>query len=86
MYQSNWRILTNHAILILGALFMIMPVWIAFSSSSYTPEHIFQNGLQFWPGDHFFENYGAILFDPSATKGRVTALEMLFNRMVLGLG
>ncbi|MEK9817786.1 MAG: hypothetical protein VW447_11930, partial [Limnobacter sp.] len=86
MYQSKWRIFTNHTILILGSLFMIMPVWIAFASSTHTREFIFQNGLQFWPGGHMIENYGAILFDPSATKGRVTALEMLFNSMVLGLG
>ncbi|PTB98429.1 glycerol-3-phosphate ABC transporter permease, partial [Thalassospira xiamenensis] len=86
MYQSKWRSITNHVILILGSLFMILPVWIAFVSSTHTREFLFQNGLQFWFGGHFLENYGAILFDTAATKGRVTALEMLFNSMVLGLG
>ncbi len=86
MYQSKWRIFTNHTILVLGALFMILPVWIAFASSTHTREYVFQHGLQFWPGGEFFSNYGAILFDAEATKGRVTALEMLFNSMVLGLG
>ena len=47
MYQSKWRIFTNHTILVLGALFMILPVWIAFASSTHTREYIFQHGLQF---------------------------------------
>jgi|TARA_R110001583_G_scaffold178786_2_gene334890 sn-glycerol 3-phosphate transport system permease protein len=86
MYQSKWRVLSNHIILILGAIFMIAPVWVAFASSTHTREYLFQHGLQWLPGGHFFETYSAILFDPAATKGRVTALQMLFNSMVLGLG
>ncbi|WP_339773995.1 sn-glycerol-3-phosphate ABC transporter permease UgpE [uncultured Thalassospira sp.] len=86
MYQSKWRVLSNHIILILGAIFMIAPVWVAFASSTHTREYLFQHGLQWLPGGYFFETYSAILFDPAATKGRVTALQMLFNSMVLGLG
>lgn len=86
MYYSKWRMITNHIILLIGVVIMITPVWIAFASSTFSREYIFQHGLQFGLGGHFLENYGAILFDSNATKGRATALDMLFNSMVLGLG
>lgn len=86
MLQSRWRVLSNHLILILGTLFMVTPIWIAVMSSTHTPDVLFKEGVQFLPGGHFFENYGDVLFDPESTKGQVTALGMLGNSMVLGLG
>lgn len=86
MLQSRWRVLSNHIILILGTLFMVTPIWIAIMSSTHTPEVLFREGVQFLPGGHFFENYGDVLFDAESTKGQVTALGMLGNSMVLGLG
>lgn len=86
MLQSRWRALSNHIILILGTLFMVTPIWIALMSSTHSPEVLFKEGVQFLPGGHFLDNYGAILFDADNTKGQVTALGMLGNSMVLGLG
>lgn len=86
MLQSRWRVLSNHIILILGTLFMVTPIWIAIMSSTHSAETLFREGMQFLPGGHFLENYGALLFDPKNTKGQVTALGMLWNSLVLGLG
>lgn len=76
----------DHIILISGVLFMLLPVWIAFASSTHRPEVILGQGLQFWFGDYFWETYSAVLFESTGFTGKVNALLMLGNSMILGLG
>ncbi len=86
MNQSLLRTLTNHAILILGTIFMGLPVWVAFMSSTHAPETLFREGLQFWYGGHFLETYTEVLFVEGGVMKKVTATKMLLNSMVLGFG
>ena len=57
MKNINWRIASNHLILLIGVIFMSLPVWVAFSTSTHTAETILREGLQFWPGSNFIETY-----------------------------
>lgn len=86
MKSINWRNISTHAILIAGMLFMTTPVYIAFMSSTHSAETLFTEGLQFWFGGHFFENYRTVLFDEGGVMKSVTALRMLGNSMILGVG
>ena len=52
----------NHCILLMGLIIMIVPVWIIFASSTHTSLFINTNGLQFFLGDNFIENYSRVLF------------------------
>lgn len=82
----NGRQITSHLILIAGAVFLIAPLWIAFMSSTHSAETLFRDGLQLWIGDHFWETYSAVLFETGGVTKNSTALTMLWNSTVLGLG
>ena len=84
--QSIWRKISTHSILILGALFMSLPVYIAFMSSTHAPETLFREGLQYWPGGHFLETYREVLFAAGGVMKKVTATRMLMNSVILGVG
>lgn len=76
----------DHLILIAGVLFLLLPIWIAFASSTHPPETLLADGLQFWFGDHFRETYSAVLFENTGFTEQVNAVLMLKNSMILGLG
>ena len=80
----NGRLLFRHTVLILGALFLSLPLWIAVMSSTHSPETLFREGLQFLPGDHAFETYRALLIESAQLP--TSALRMLANSLILGLG
>ncbi len=86
MKNLNLHTVSTHLILILGTLFMTLPVWIAFMSSTHTAETLFNDGLQFLPGGHFFDTYNEVLFKEGGVMKSVTASKMLINSTILGLG
>ncbi len=86
MKHWNWRLITTHAILIVGVLFMSLPVWVAFATSTHAPETILRDGLQFWPGGHFLETYEQVLFVEGGVMKSVLGTTMLKNSLILGIG
>jgi sn-glycerol 3-phosphate transport system permease protein len=86
MKSINWRVVSTHSILILGALFMITPVYVAFMSSTHPADTLFTDGLQWWFGGHFLETYNTVLFEEGGVMKSVTALRMLGNSVILGVG
>ena len=76
----------THLILICGAIFMTLPVWVAFATSTHSAETILREGLQIVPGPHFFETYNEVLFVEGGVMKKVTATTMLKNSMILGVG
>ena len=86
MKNINWRILSNYIILLLGVLFMSLPVWVAFSSSTHTAETILREGLQFWPGPTFIETYREAMFEAGGVMKSVLGITMLKNSLILGIG
>ncbi len=75
----------RHGILVSGALFLTMPLWIAFMSSTHSPEVLFRSGLQFLPGDHGVETYRE-LFTIASGILPASAFDMLMNSLILGVG
>ncbi len=82
----NRSAISTHIILICGALFMTLPVWVAFATSTHAPETILREGLQIWPGGHFLETYNEVLFVEGGVMKKVTATAMLKNSLILGVG
>ena len=76
----------NHFILLIGLTLMIIPVWIIFASSTHTSLFINTNGLQFFLGDSFKENYSSVLFKKAGFFQEITALKMFFNSFVMAMG
>lgn len=86
MKQWNWRLITTHAILLVGVLFMSLPVWVAFATSTHSAETILRNGLQFWPGSDFLKTYKEVLFVDGGVMKSVLGTTMLKNSLILGIG
>lgn len=76
----------DHAILILGALFLIVPVALAVMSSTHTAADIHMNALSLLPGGHGVETYTRVLTHRGGFTGEVTGLRMMLNSLVMGLG
>ncbi|WP_421091326.1 sn-glycerol-3-phosphate ABC transporter permease UgpE [Pseudochrobactrum sp. MP213Fo] len=78
--------ITDHLILLAGALFLIMPVVVAFTTSSHTAADIHTNGLSLSWGDNFIETYQNVLTREGGFTGQITGARMLLNSLILGLG
>lgn len=76
----------DHVILIIGALFMLVPVFYALMTSSHDAISIYKEGLQLSPGGHFVDTYKQVLTEAGGFTKSVTGLTMLWNSMILGLG
>lgn len=79
-------VIVQHGILIFGCLFLIMPIVVAFMSSTHTPETIDSQGLQLTWGGNFIETYKAVLFDKTGFTDNVNGVNMLKNSFILGFG
>jgi len=74
-----------HAVLIVGAIVIAFPLWVAFGASTLPYEDIVAVPMPLVPGDRLVENYAQVLFHGS-TKGSGAAVSrMLFNSMVMAL-
>ena len=86
MKNINWRLASIHLILLIGVLFMSLPVWVAFATSTHTAETILREGLQFWPGSNFIETYREVMFEEAGVMKSVLGITMLKNSLILGIG
>ena len=78
--------LSDHLILITGALFMVVPIWLIFASSTHNPNTIVSEGLQWLPGDNFSAIYREAWNKSVGFSGDVNAQTMIVNSMIMGLG
>lgn len=86
MNNINWRLITTHLVLIMGMLFMSLPVWVAFATSTHSAETILREGLKLWPGSEFIETYRQVLFVEGGVMKSVLGTTMLKNSLILGIG
>lgn len=80
------RAVFSHIILLTGTAFLLLPVALVVFSSTHDAASLARNGLQLTPGGHFFENYGGVLSMQAGGAGKVTALAMLKNSLIVGFG
>jgi sn-glycerol 3-phosphate transport system permease protein len=79
-------ILADHVILILGSLFMLLPVLLIALSTTQTDAEIIQNGLTFSVGDQLGNNFQKAMFESTGFSGVNDGMNMLKNSMILGVG
>ncbi len=82
----KWGLVVDHAILIAGSLFMLLPVYLAFMTSTHEAVTIHTQGVQYLPGDQLLENYRSVMFDGVGFTGAVNGTTMMMNSMILGFG
>lgn len=78
--------ITDHLILIIGALFMLVPIWLIFASSTHNPNTLVSEGLQWLPSDNVTDIYHEAWHKSQGFIGDVTAKTMIINSLIMGLG
>ena len=87
MVESRpWLDFLSHLVLLLGLLLVAYPVWIAFVTSTHGEGALLSGNLPIWPGEHFIENYRAVLVGDYAGAGTTPVKIMLFNSLIMALG
>lgn len=84
--KVRWETVADHAILIAGALLMLVPVYMMLASSSWDDITLHREGLQFGFSDDLAANYNAALFEYGGFTDSVNGVTMLANSLILGLG
>lgn len=84
--RIRWRTVGDHLVLILGSLFMMMPVIMVLTTATLPDPEIVKHGLQLRIGDQFDENVHKAMFEPSGFTGEISGITMLKNSFILGIG
>lgn len=84
--RIKWKSVEDHAVLILGALFMVLPIVMALTTASHDAVTIHREGLKLSLGDQLGENFYNAMFQKGGFTATVDGRVMLMNSFILGLG
>ena len=76
----------THIILILGVLLMVLPIWFSFATSTHDNVSIMTEGMKFFLGESFSQNYNEVLNEKGGWSEEVTAARMFVNSFIMALG
>lgn len=77
--------LLSHAVLIVGALLVIFPIWVAIVASTHPGSSFVSGSLPLIPGSRAIENYSTALFEGRSRAGTPPIGMMLANSLVMAL-
>ena len=75
----------THAIIILGLVIIVFPIYIAFVASTHATENLVTT-VQPWFGDRLIENYTTVLTSGKRTAGGVPVGMMMWNSLIMAVG
>ncbi|WP_417246489.1 ABC transporter permease subunit [Celeribacter sp.] len=84
--RIRWSLIADHAILIAGSLFMLLPLLVLLQTASTPDLETMKNGPGLYLGDQLDDNFRKAMFEASGFSGANTGLSMLKNSLILGLG
>lgn len=79
-------VVLDHAVLILAAAFMILPVLMLLQMTTVADVTNIKNGPSLMIGDQLDDNFIKAMFKADGFAGDNTGVRMLINSMILGLG
>jgi len=74
-----------HAVIILGLLIIVFPIYIAFVASTHATEDLVTT-VQPWFGSQMVENYATVLGSGKETAGGVPVGMMMWNSLIMAVG
>ena len=86
MKQLKLSTVVDHAILIAGSLFMMLPLLMILQMTTIPDTEIISTGPSLTIGDQFDENFEKAMFQASGFSGENTGMSMLKNSFILGIG
>ena len=76
----------SHIVLILGVLLMVLPIWYSFATSTHENVAIMTEGMKFFLGESFSQNYNEVLNEKGGWSEEVTAAKMFINSFIMAFG
>lgn len=83
--NRRWSAVFSHAVLVLGVVIVVFPIYVAFVASTHTIQEVIQSPMPLIPGSELITNYRTALERGSVTVGSATAGTMLVNSMVMAM-
>ena len=75
-----------HIVLFLGVLIMVVPIWIAFASSTHENITVLSEGMKWTIGDQLSKNYNEVLNQKGGFSKEITATSMFINSFIMAFG
>ncbi len=86
MKKPKLSTVVDHAILIAGSLFMMLPLLMILQMTTIPDTEIISTGPSLTIGDQFDDNFDKAMFQASGFSGENTGMSMLKNSFILGIG
>lgn len=86
MRKPKLSTVIDHAVLIAGSLFMILPLLMLLQMTTIPDTELIRTGPSLTIGDQFDDNFNKAMFEASGFSGENTGLSMLKNSFILGIG
>ena len=83
--RTSFRGIVPHAILCLGILIVVFPVYVAFVASTHDAATVINGEFGLVPGRYFFENYSRVLFTGTSGTTREPVITMLANSFIMAM-
>jgi len=80
-----WLNFLSHAVLILGVLVVVFPLYVTFVASTQSLKEIMQVPMSLLPGDQLIENYSQVLTSGGTRNSKAAVSQMLINSLVMAL-
>ena len=75
-----------HIVLFVGVLIMVVPIWIAFASSTHENITVLSEGMKWTIGDQLSKNYNEVLNQKGGFSIEITATSMFINSFIMAFG
>ena len=82
----KWGTVFEHTVLILGSLFMLVPILMVLQTVTTPDLETIKNGPGLTIGTELDDNFAKAMFQASGFSGENTGTSMLINSMILGIG
>jgi len=84
--RQSWLKVTSHLVLVIGALLVISPLYLALVASTHSAQDMAQSPVPIWFGSHAWDNYGQILGgNVPGMSNQIPVSQMLWVSLVMAL-
>ncbi|MEM9641106.1 MAG: ABC transporter permease subunit [Pseudomonadota bacterium] len=84
--RIKWSVIGDHTVLIIGSLFLTLPLFMLILSTTLEDSTLATKGLHLAIDDQFDDNLKGALFEGKGFSGELTGLLMMQNSFILGIG
>ena len=84
--NNKYSQIFSHVILFIGVSVMVIPIWIAFASSTHENVAVLTEGMKWGLGDQLLKNYSEVLNQTGGFSQEITATKMFINSFIMAIG